>query len=183
MHFALATGFSRTTLLALRADGTLWRTEVRSAESVDDFVPLGEGSGMFSVEVLVGGGVAHGPHPRSYRKRMPKRMRRLALRVALSDKVRDDAVTVVNELSVDAPKTSVIRDLVSGLGLSGKTLIVTGATDQNIVKSVSNMPSVDVLAAPLLNPLQAVGVANLVLTEDAVKAIDGLWGEDGGSKR
>ena len=55
----------------------------------------------------VGGGVAHGPHPRSFRQRLPKKMRRQALRVALSDKVREDAVTVIDVLKVDAPKSSV----------------------------------------------------------------------------
>ena len=62
--------------------------------------------------VRVGGGVAHGPHPRSYRQRLPKKMRRQALRVALSDKIRQESITIIDDLKVDVPKSSTIRDIV-----------------------------------------------------------------------
>ncbi|MDP6666052.1 MAG: 50S ribosomal protein L4 [Dehalococcoidia bacterium] len=132
--------------------------------------------------VRVGGGVAFGPHPRSYRQRLPKKMRQQALRTALSDKVREDNVTVIDSLELDAPKSSTIRDIVNALELKGRTLIVTGATDQNVVKSASNLPGVEVQAAALMNPLEASTVSNLVLTQDAIATIDGLWGPDGGEK-
>jgi large subunit ribosomal protein L4 len=125
---------------------------------------------------MVGGGVAHGPHPRSYRQRLPKKMRRLALRVALSDKVREEKLTVLDALSFDAPKTRSVRDLVSALSLQGTTLIVTAGKDDVVVKSVANMQGVTVMPAAQLNPLQATAFANLVLTQDAVKAVDSLWG-------
>ena len=104
--------------------------------------------------VRIGGGVAHGPHPRSFRQRLPKKMRRQALRIALSDKVREDSVTVIDAIKVEVPKSSVIRDIVAAFDLSGRTLIVTGATDQNVVKSASNLPGIEVQAAALMNPLQ-----------------------------
>ena len=103
--------------------------------------------------VLKGGGVAHGPHPRSYRQRLPKKMRRQALRVALSEKIRDEALIVLNSLTLTAPKSSVIKDIVSAFDLKGRTLIVIGSTDQNVVKSVNNIPGVEVQAAALMNPL------------------------------
>lgn len=130
----------------------------------------------------VGGGVAHGPHPRSFRQRLPKKMRRQALRVALSDKVREDAVTVIDVLKVDAPKSSVIRDIVAAFELNGRTLIVTGATDQNVIKSANNLPGIEVQTAALMNPLEATTASNLIFTQDAIAAIDGLWGSAGGDK-
>jgi large subunit ribosomal protein L4 len=127
----------------------------------------------------VGGGVAHGPHPRSYRQRLPKKMRRQALRIALSEKVRDEALTVLDALTFDAPKTSTLRDIVSAFELKGRTLIVTGSTDHNVVKSASNIPGVEVLAAALINPLDTASVPNLIVTQDALKAIDSLWADGG----
>ena len=130
----------------------------------------------------VGGGVAHGPHPRSFRQRLPKKMRRQALRVALSDKVRQDAITVIDTLKVDVPKSSVIRDIVAAFELKGRTLIVTGATDHNVIKSASNLQGVEVQTAALMNPLDATSASNLIFTQEAVVAIDGLWGSGGGEK-
>ncbi|MDG0867328.1 50S ribosomal protein L4 [Candidatus Lucifugimonas marina] len=129
--------------------------------------------------VRVGGGVAHGPHPRSHRQRLPKKMRQQALRVALSDKVRDESVTILDALKLDAPKSSTIRDIVSAFELKGRTLIVTGSTDQNVVKSASNLPGVDVQAAALMNPLEAATVTNLVVTQEALEAIDSIWADGG----
>ena len=130
--------------------------------------------------LLKGGGVAHGPHPRSYRQRLPKKMRRQALRVALSEKIRDEALIVLDSLTLTAPKSSVIKDIVSAFDLKGRTLIVIGSTDQNVVKSVNNIPGVEVQAAALMNPLETVSTPNLIVTQDALAAIDSLWGEAGG---
>lgn len=132
--------------------------------------------------VRVGGGVAHGPHPRSYRQRLPKKMRRQALRIALSEKIRDEGVTVLDALKLDAPRSSTIRDIVSAFELKGRTLIVTGATDHNVVKSASNLPGVEVQAATLMNPLETTSVTNLIVTQEALGAIDSLWGADGGKE-
>ena len=132
--------------------------------------------------VRVGGGVAHGPHPRSYRQRLPKKMRRQALRIALSEKIRDEGVTVLDALKLDAPRSSTIRDIVSAFELKGRTLIVTGATDHNVVKSASNLPGVEVQAATLINPLGTTSVTNLIVTQEALGTIDSLWGADGGKE-
>jgi large subunit ribosomal protein L4 len=132
--------------------------------------------------LLKGGGVAHGPHPRSYRQRLPKKMRRQALRIALSEKIRDEGVTVLDALKLDAPKSSTIRDIVAAFELKGRTLIVTGSTDQNVVKSANNIPGVEVQAAALMNPLETTSVPNLIVTQEALEAIDSLWGADGGNE-
>jgi large subunit ribosomal protein L4 len=132
--------------------------------------------------LLKGGGVAHGPHPRSYRQRLPKKMRRQALRIALSEKIRDESVTVLDALKLDAPKSSTIRDIVSAFELKGRTLIVTGSTDQNVVKSANNIPGVEVQTAALMNPLETTSVPNLIITQEALETIDSLWGVDGGKE-
>jgi large subunit ribosomal protein L4 len=106
-------------------------------------------------------------------------MRQQALRVALSDKVRGESVTILDALKLDAPKSSTIRDIVSAFELKGRTLIVTGSTDQNVVKSASNLPGVDVQAAALMNPLEAATVTNLVVTQEALEAIDSIWADGG----
>jgi large subunit ribosomal protein L4 len=131
--------------------------------------------------VRVGGGVAHGPHPRNHRQRLPKKMRRQALRIALSDKIRQESVTIIDDLRIEAPKSSTIRDIVKALDLKGRTLIVTGSTDQNIVKSAGNLPGIEVQAAALMNSLEAASFTNLVLTQEALEAIDRLWGSSGGN--
>jgi large subunit ribosomal protein L4 len=112
--------------------------------------------------VRVGGGVAHGPHPRNHRQRLPKKMRQQALRVALSDKVREESVTVLDALKLDAPKSSTIRDIVTAFDLKGRTLIVTGSTDHNVVKAANNLQGVEVQAAA-----------------QALETIDGLWADGG----
>ena len=129
--------------------------------------------------VRVGGGVAHGPHPRSHRQRLPKKMRRQALRIALSEKVRDEALTVLDALKLDAPKTSTLREIVASFELKGRTLIVTGSTDHNVVKSASNIPGVEVQAAALMNPLDTASVPNLIVTQEALETIDSLWADGG----
>jgi len=129
--------------------------------------------------LLKGGGVAHGPHPRSYRQRLPKKMRRQALRIALSEKIRDEALTVIDALTLDAPKSSTIRDIVAAFELKGRTLIVTGSTDQNVVRSANNIPGVEVQTAALMNPLETTSVPNLIVTQEALEAMDSLWGEKG----
>ena len=132
--------------------------------------------------LLKGGGVAHGPHPRSYRQRLPKKMRQQALRIALSDKLREENVTVLDALKLDAPKSSTLRDIVSAFDLKGRTLIVTGSTDHNVVKSASNLQGVEVQAAALMSPLEAASFPNLVVTQDALETIDSLWGAGGGDE-
>jgi len=136
-----------------------------------------QGSARSSVRV--GGGVAHGPHPRSHRQQLPKKMRRQALRIALSDKVREESIIVLDSLKLDSPKSSVIRDLVNAFELKGRTLIVTGSTDHNVVNSANNIQGVEVQAASLMNPLETTSVPNLIVTQEALETIDSIWADGG----
>ena len=127
--------------------------------------------------VLKGGGVAHGPHPRDYTQKLPKKMKRQALRVALADHVRDESLTVLDALSFDKPKTTAIADLVRACEINGKALIVTADKDDTLLKSCANLDGVRVLEARNLSPLDTVLATNLVITKDAVKIVDTMWGE------
>ncbi len=126
---------------------------------------------------LRGGGVAHGPHPRSHSKRLPKKMRRQALRIALSDHVRGESITVLDGIAVDSPKTRVLADMMTALEVRGTALIVVANSSDGLLRSCANLGAVTVLEAQNLNSLQTVTARNLLLTQDAIKVIDGLWGE------
>ena len=121
---------------------------------------------------LMGNSVAHGPHPRSYRQRLPAKMRRLALRVALSDKVRGEQLVVLDSLQFDEPKTKRMRQLLSNLGLEGSTLVITEGSDEALLKSMSNLRGVDAVSPQLLSVAETARVRNMVVTVDAAKRID-----------
>ena len=124
---------------------------------------------------LVGGGVIFGPHARSYRQRIPKKMRQQALRVALSDKVREDRLTVLEEFDMDAPRTKDVVNLVDALSLRGTTLLVVENNDPDVVLSVRGAERVDVIYADGLNATSAAAAGNIVATRSAVERIDSLW--------
>ncbi len=128
--------------------------------------------------MLMGNSVAHGPHPRSHRQRLPKKMRRHALRIALSDKVREEKITVIDAVSVETPRTRYVKEIMSNLGLSAGALVITEESNPVFVKSADNLQNVAALPAPQLNPLQAASARHLLVTQDAVKVIDSLWGEE-----
>ena len=124
---------------------------------------------------LVGGGVIFGPHARSYRQRIPKKMRQQALRVALSDKVREDRLTVLEEFDLDAPRTKDVVNLIDALSLRGTTLLVVEDNDPDVVLSVRGAERVDVIYADGLNATSAAAAGNIVATRSAVERIDSLW--------
>ncbi len=133
--------------------------------------------GSLKSPVLVGGGVAFGPHARSYRQRTPKKMRRQALRVALSDKQRESKLTVIDEFSVDAPRTKDVVNLIDALGLNGRTLLVVASHDRDIVLSVRGASRTNVIFADGLNATLVASSSNLVVTRDALVRIEELWGD------
>jgi large subunit ribosomal protein L4 len=98
-----------------------------------------------------GGGVALGPKPRSYAQRTPKKMIKLALRSALSDRAAEDQVVVVDEWRFDVPSTKAASAALTALGLSGRIVVVVGPDDANAVKSFRNLPNVHVLEQGELN--------------------------------
>ena len=130
-----------------------------------------------------GGGVAFGPQPRSYDQRLPKRMRRLALRSVLSSKAASDRLRVIDELSFEKPETKELKKVLEALGLERSTLVVTGETAETIKKSASNLPNVSWLPAAYMNVLDLLNHQGLLMTEDAVKVAEAMWGGERAMKR
>ncbi|MDQ0352419.1 large subunit ribosomal protein L4 [Alkalibacillus filiformis] len=115
----------------------------------------------------VGGGTVFGPTPRSYSYKLPKKVRRLALVSALATKVKTDDIYVLDELNIDAPKTKEIVTMLNNFNLEGKTLIVTANQNENVERSVNNIPGVDVLSVNEINVLDLVKHDTLLITKEA----------------
>ena len=127
--------------------------------------------------VRVGGGVAFGPRPRSYRQALPKKMRRLAIRSALSGKLADGQLHVIDKLGgLTRPKTKEVVSVLHNVGIERSALIVTGDPDRTLLISARNLPKTKVLPAPYLNVVDMLNHRDLLLTEDAVRRVEGLWG-------
>lgn len=130
-----------------------------------------------------GGGVVFGPHPRSYRQRVLKRMRRLAIRSALSAKVADGHLMVLDDLRLERPHTREVVALLHNLEVGGSALVVTAEPDRNALLSVRNLPKVKVLPASYINVLDLLTHRNAVLTAAAVRRAEALWGGERAHQR
>jgi large subunit ribosomal protein L4 len=124
----------------------------------------------------VGGGVAHGPHPHSFAKDLPKQMRRLALRSALSGAARDGEIVVVEGLVPAEPKTKQMQATLSALGVERTALLVSGKHEPVLHQAARNIAHVKAMPAANLNVVDVVNAHRLLLTEDAVRTIESLWG-------
>jgi large subunit ribosomal protein L4 len=131
----------------------------------------------------VGGGVAFGPKPRSYRQALPKRMKRLAIRSVLSGKVADGQLAVVDELSLERPRTREIADLLESLGIERSALVVTGNADRMVHASARNLARIKALPAAYLNVVDMLTHRDLVMTVAAVRRCEELWGGDRARQR
>jgi large subunit ribosomal protein L4 len=130
-----------------------------------------------------GGGVVFGPKPRSYEQRLPKRMRRLAIRSVLSARAQDERLVVVDDLGIEAPSTKAVTGLLRSLGVERSALIVTGVPDRNVHLSARNVDGARVLPADTLNVGDLLSHHTLLLTVDAVRRIEALWGGERASSR
>ena len=128
------------------------------------------------------GGIVFGPKPRSYYQRMPKKMRRLALKCALSAKLRDGELKVIDDFGLSEPRTKEMREILSRLGIEKSALIVTGEAKPPVYLSARNLPKVDTSPAHTLNAYKILRRRHLVLEREAVEKIKEIWG-DGSSKR
>jgi len=122
------------------------------------------------------GGIVFGPTPRSYEQKMPLKMRRLALRSALSVKVADGQIRVVDDLKLNAPKTRAVEEILSGLQIPASALIVLPESNPTVQKSAANLPDVKTLRANYLNVRDLLKYDFLVLPLGAVKVIEGYLG-------
>ena len=118
------------------------------------------------------GGTVFGPHPHTYEQKMPRKQRRLALRSALSVKSQDDAVRVVEEIALDAPKTRVIADLFDQLGAGARTLFVIPEHDLMLEKSTRNLAGVKTILAQNLNPTDVLTADTIIFTRSALTQVE-----------
>jgi large subunit ribosomal protein L4 len=169
------------TLMANRRAGsasTLRRGEVAgSTQKLTRQKGLGRArKGSIRSSSRVGGGIAMGPKPRSFRKDLPKQMRRLAIRSALSSHARDGSLTVVEGLAPAEVSTKAIQDALSALEVDRGALIVSGAHDEVLVRSARNIDRVEATHALGLNVVDLVNAHRLLMTEEAVRACEATWG-------
>lgn len=123
----------------------------------------------------VGGGVVFGPTPRSYSFKLPKKVRRLAIKSALSSKVKNDEIKVLEGLEVTAPKTKEIVTILSNFKAERKVLIVTGSYVDNIALSARNIPGVKFVTAEGINVLDVLNHDLLLITKDAVAKVEEVF--------
>ena len=128
-----------------------------------------------------GGGITFGPRPRSYRQAMPKKMHRLALKCALSAKVRDEELMVLEQLKFDQPRTKEMAGILMALKVHPSALIVTSEPEENVVKSARNLAGVKTIPANILNVVDILSYKMLLITEDAVRKAEQLWGNSNAS--
>ncbi len=122
-----------------------------------------------------GGGVVFGPHPRSYEQRLPKRMKRLALRGALTAKLGDGAVKVVEDLAMDAIRTRELVGYLGNLKASGKVLVVAAGKDERLELSARNLPGVSVIRADSLNVVDVLDADVLLITRPSVAMMSEVY--------
>ena len=130
-----------------------------------------------------GGGIVFGPRPRSYRQALPKRMRRMAIRSALSAKTANGSLQVIDKLTMDSPRTKEMVAVLQSLGFKRSTLIVTAQPEHNIKLSVHNLPKITWLPASYLNVLDLLSHRGVLMTEQAVRTAEALWGGERATKR
>jgi large subunit ribosomal protein L4 len=128
-------------------------------------------SGTSRSPVWRGGGTIHGPHPRDYEMRIPKKVRRLALKMALSQKVLDEGFKVIDEFTLERIRTKDFVGLMGRFEL-GKTLIVLPGPDEFIEKSARNIPNVKILRSEGLNVYDLLNYRDVILSRDCVEKIE-----------
>lgn len=132
--------------------------------------------GSMKVNLWPGGGVAHGPLPRSYEKKMPRKMRRAAYRSALTVKAQDDQIVVLDGLDMSSPKTREMRAIIERLGLEGSVLIMLPEKNENAERSARNLPQVKTLRASYLNIRDLLGYDYVVVPRGSLQVIESILG-------
>ena len=118
------------------------------------------------------GGVVFGPHPRTYGKKMNRKERVLALKSALSYKVKENEIIILDELNVKTPKTKDMIKLLNDIKAPKKTLIVVDELSDNLILATRNIPKIELLEASEINVLDIIGADGLVITKKALEMIE-----------
>ena len=132
--------------------------------------------GSRNAPIFVGGGVAHGPKPRSYEKKMPRKMRRAALRSALSVKAAESQIVLLDELEMAQPKTRDFETFLERLGVPDKVLVLFSEKNDVVVKSARNLPHVKMLWASYLNVRDLLNYDTVLIPLDSLDVIRAILG-------
>jgi large subunit ribosomal protein L4 len=132
--------------------------------------------------IFVGGGVAHGPKPRKYTKRMPRKMRRAALRSALTVKAGSGDIILLDEISMDVPKTKEMVAVMDRLTDGSSTLLLLAGHDANVELSARNAKEVKALLANYMNIRDLLGYDKIVMPLAALNVIEGFLGTGAGDQ-
>ncbi len=123
-----------------------------------------------------GGGAVFGPHPRSYEQRLPRKMKRLALRGALTAKLGDEQLKVIDTFGLESIKTQDLAGVLRALDAGGRILVVAPARDQNLELSARNLPKVDVILADSLNVVDLIDADLVLIEQPALARIESVYG-------
>lgn len=134
--------------------------------------------GAKTPNIFVGGGVSHGPKPRKYTKDMPKKMRRAAVRSALSALVRDNQLVVVDRFAVPSSKTKDMRQVLKSLVGDNSALVLIAETNENVMRSVSNLSNAFYLRANYLNVRDLLQYDKVIMPLDVLDVIKSIWGKE-----
>ena len=122
-----------------------------------------------------GGGVVFGPKPRSYGKKITKKMKQLAIRSSISDKVREEKLMIIDSFDEISSKTKDTTALLSVLGISQKILIVTLGKNDNMLKATGNIKNIKLIEANKLNVVDIVTSNNMLISLDGIKEAERIW--------
>lgn len=126
-----------------------------------------------------GGAVAHGPHPRSYKKKVSKKVSRLAFRRAFSAKVQQDEIILIEEMNLTTPKTKDLLTIINGLDIKNTCLIILDEVSENVRLASRNLKNIDVINASHLNTYKLLRYQSLIITNAAMSLIENRLGKQG----
>ena len=168
-----------TAQLAAARQGT-HKTKTRgevSGSGIKPFKQKGTGrarQGTIRAPQWAGGGVVFGPHPRSYAKKVNAKVVKLSMRSALSAKLADGELTVVENVAFDKPSTKQAKAMLEAWGITGRTMFVIDSGDVNTYLSFRNLEKVTIITAQMMNTYDFLDNKNLVITEKALEYIEGV---------
>lgn len=124
----------------------------------------------------VGGGVTFAPKPRDYSYKVPKKVRKLAMKSVLTSKALNSEIIVLEELKLEAPKTKEIVEMLENLNAKKKALIVMDEKNENVIKSASNIPNVKTILIDALNVYDILNYDSFIITKAALKKVEEVYG-------